>query len=81
VGRRISLGPEGITLHRNTYPVTGARAEVTEFASGLLGRKHTFSPVIALGSGEVRPEPPPDRRKPYASSSPLPRWQPAAGSK
>ncbi len=52
-GHRIALGPDGITYRKRTYPVSGARAEVNDFRSGLAGRKHTADMTIALASGEV----------------------------
>ena len=53
IGHRLKLGPEGITLKGRTYPVAGARAEVADFRSGLIGRKHTAEVTITLASGEV----------------------------
>jgi hypothetical protein len=38
---------------RESYPVTGARAEVSDFASGLVGRKHTSTITITLAGGKV----------------------------
>src|SRR5258708_32520601 len=52
-GHRVVLGPDGIILSKQTYPVAGARAEVTDFRSGLAGRKHTTELTITLASGEV----------------------------
>jgi hypothetical protein len=50
---KITLGPDGITWRKRTYPVKGARAEVSDFRSGLAGRKHTADLTITLASGEV----------------------------
>ena len=51
--RRIALTPDGIVLRKQTYSVTGARAEVNDFRSGLAGRKHTTDLTITLAGGEV----------------------------
>jgi len=53
LGHRIGLGPDGIVLHKRVYPVTGASAEVSDFRSGLVGRKHTIDLTITLASGDV----------------------------
>lgn len=53
LGHRIALGPDGIILRRQAYPVVGARAEVTDFRSGLAGRKHTTELTITLADGRV----------------------------
>lgn len=54
IGNRITLSPEGIiTLRRRHYPADGARATVSDFASGLLGRKHTTTLTITLANEEI----------------------------
>lgn len=50
---KITLGPDGITMHKQTYPAAGARAEVSDFRFGLVGRRHTTYLTITLASGEV----------------------------
>jgi hypothetical protein len=37
---------------RESYPVKGAHAEVSDFTSGLVGRKHTSTITITLASGK-----------------------------
>jgi hypothetical protein len=53
LGHRVALGPDGIVLRKRNYPVKGAHAEVSDFRSGLVGRKHTVDLTITLVSGEV----------------------------
>jgi hypothetical protein len=46
--RGIRLDGTEIVLHGQRYPVKGAQAGVSEFASGLLGRKHTVVITVTL---------------------------------
>jgi hypothetical protein len=50
---RIKFDGRSIHLKGATYPAAGARAEVSDFRSGLGGRKHTTDITVTLASGEV----------------------------
>jgi hypothetical protein len=52
-GHRIAVDGGVITLSKQDYPAAGARAEVSDFRSGLAGRKHTTDLTVTLPSGEV----------------------------
>jgi hypothetical protein len=50
--RRVHLYPDRIEHAGTSYPLAGAHAEVTEMASGLLGRKHTITVTITTDAGQ-----------------------------
>jgi len=50
--RTIKLDGDQIVLRGQRYPVKGTRAEVSDFRSGLVGRKHTTDITVTLAGGQ-----------------------------
>lgn len=49
---RMVLRADGnLTFKGVTYPVAGAHAEISEFQSGLIGRKHTATVTVTFADG------------------------------